>query len=312
MTETTAETPPPKTFIGEYVKWDKSLIKDEASAALVYDSFCRFMQHWMINENQPVDIGFAKVYALMARINFPVVVYNRCVDNQNNVPNKHTQKVICENLTHENMSAWDLQRNSFMWNLFVVPSDSFRSTYRALEEAKKEADRWVRPSRFYYYEHAVDQLRRQLPNAYEVYRTFIKEAQHPFLVLPHSGQGRRNWDAFGAIRKKVGHAPSLLKQPVVIGASLDAGTAQVVATADAEVLPLRDFLQREEDVRQVGASMDEPGRQDGTTRLPLRDVCEGVDADKLLVSGPSGAHAGLGLGAESEQLPATTGTDSKV
>ncbi len=287
-------------FTGEYSKWDRTLIPDAATAMLVWDSFCRFAEHCLLNLNRPVDIGFARVSAVMARTTWQVQAIQKFMFHaarhkrmQHASPGKFDQQtLLCEILTNEDMTAWDEKRNVFRWSLAIAPTGDFSKTSIALEEAKRKASKdWEE-----YVLKGYDQLKRQLPSTYEAFKFFYTEARHPVIVLPQSVTKRTN--VFLSERKRRRyrtaqkgevkvytnrHGTFPARASVVVGKSLDMGTAKVMAPTDESVHDVRDLQPGDENLRDgrenVGESID---GESGANRLPVSHADESVAESELL------------------------------
>lgn len=297
-------------FTGEYSKWDRTLIPDSATAMLVWDSFCRFAEHCLLNLNQPVDIGFARISAVMARTTWKVQAIQKFMahldrHSRTGVGKLDQQTLLCEILTDEDMTAWDEHRNVFRWCLAIAPLPSFSKTTIALEQAKRKASKdWEE-----YVLKGYDQLKRQLPSTYEAFKFFYSEARHPIAVLPQSvtkrtkvflksSEGRRRYRTAPkgkAVNWRHRDAASPTGTAVVIGKSLDMGTAKVMAPTDESVHDVRDLQQGDENLRDCGQGVVEPVvREGGAGGLPVLDADQIAVESELLAKSPDRGEDGLG------------------
>jgi hypothetical protein len=310
------KTPEPFDFAGEYSRWDRTLIPDSATAMLVWDSFCRFAEHCLLNLNQPVDLGFGRVSAVMARTTWQVqailkltrqlALHNK--KKKSPGPGKLDQQtLLCEILTDEDMTAWDESRNIFRWCLAIVPTPAFSQTSIALEQAKRKASSdWEQ-----YVLKGYDQLKRQLPATYEAFRFFYKEARHPIACLPESVTKRANVFLSAsnnyssrrryrtapkgtAVNWRHRDAPKPGGAPIVVGRSVDMGTAKVVAPENESVHDVRDLQPGCENLRNAGPGVDKPpDGGGGSFGLPVSYADEGVVKDELLALPPDRGENGV-------------------
>lgn len=302
---------PAEDFITAYTRWDRAVISDAPTASVVFDSFCLFMEHQLLNEQKPVNLGFAKISAVMARKTWDLVVFHkynceylrRRRVNRAGVKFQPMEEYLCESLAKENVTAWDEEKGIFRWTLNIVPTESFTLNCESLEAARKEKSGGLSQ----YVLSGQDQLKRQIPALYEAFIHFLKEARHPILVLPQSADrssplftGKRRYRTGPKGAKKthwtaaLRPAPNLSGNPVVLGRSMDLGTAQVVATENEGVQSMSYLEQRKKDLRDTGQNMDESkDGSDGDAWLRVLHAVEGEAGRSVLVKPRDSRSDGL-------------------
>lgn len=305
------ELPKSEDFITAYSKWDKTMIENTATAKVVWDSLCRYMQHWMLVKEKPIDFGFAKLYALMARKTWDIAIYNkfRMKDgappvkyrgNQFITAIKENEDYLCKVMTSEDILAWDSKREICRWVLEVAPSKSFEAAMIAVEEMRRGSK-----TQQGYFNEIVELLKRQIPTTYELFRHFAKEASIQIPRFPASFTGRERVfkKAAGFKPKKSWHKiPLKPRKPrsvfgshVCLGAAIEDGSALAMVSENASLSTLPDLQLRCQNVRDAGPGMDQSGGESGTGGVPVLHAAEGQDGGELLDLRPSGGNIGGGV-----------------
>lgn len=292
-------------FIRAYCAWDRSMIGKPALAALVFDSFCRFMQHWLLNKQQPVSLGFAQLFAMQARANWKAAILVKLVNRVNGIkgwhktadmPTGELQAKLLEFFMSSRMTALDVKAKCLRWTIDVAPTEEFHRTCQALEEEKRASG--------HYFQRVEDQLKRQVKYAYQILRAHALETSRPMLLLPHDGVPERLADlSRKEFTKFLDEAkespPSDVESPVVLDRSSRVGGLVDVVPADALLSALPDLSARCATVRERGENLAEPEHGDhGVAGLPVRDVREGAPESELLAGGADRGENGLGGGIE--------------
>lgn len=282
-------------FFKAYCAWDRSFIGKPEIAMLIWDSFMRFAQHWLLNKQLPVNLGFAKLYALQARVNWKHIVFGRYNGHTTgakgfsgtaDTPMEKLHAELYRLLTASEMTAYDTKSKTVRWTLEVVPDVGFEKTTRVLEEAKKHV-----PGAGGYFSKINEQLKRQLSNAYQIFRAHVLQARHPMLLLPQDkSQKRANSLVCEKQFRKLFFrpAPKGSTAPAVTGRTQKKSGLVEILGEDEIVSQLPDLRARGGDVRKWWQNVAESAqRENGTAGLPLRDVVQSETGDRGLLALPN-------------------------
>lgn len=267
-------------FLAAYCNWDRSMIKNPAIAGLIWDSICRFMQHWLVNRQLPVELGFAKLYAIQARANWKQLVHARYNGRMTgskgsadtaNIKEETLHKELYDVLTRSHMTAYDSKSKTVRWTLEVVPESGFGKTCKVLEETKK-LEKGVQ-----YFTKITDQLKRQIPNAYQIFRAHVLETRFPMLLLPvdYDFVSRRNYvgKEKGKLIGKV--APGGTTAPAVAGRSKHKSGYADVESETSIMSQMPDIQSRCPNMRNAGQDVEKsPDDASGATGLSLLDAVQ--------------------------------------
>lgn len=224
--------------------------------ALTWDSIRKHMLNWLLSEKE-LDLGFAILNAFPARANWKNCVIGRHVARDHNVPigTSVANKNEIKRMLHQNfVSSWDPDTMLSNWSLDITPTRIFHAV---IHEQEKER---LHKARGNYYKYAW-QILRLLKNhtykgrMYEVILAYSKEAQRPIAKLPHG---------FVPGSESEGKKPEIVAQPltswlqtpVVIGKSMEDGSAYAVVPKDEGMPSVPDIRPEDEDVREPNDDMD--------------------------------------------------------
>lgn len=239
---------PPSEFVAKYCQSSYATIRDPLMADITWISFCKWMLHWMMVENKTVDILFATLVPLQARVNWQQTLAKL---EMKHVPERRRfaaamKAIIARGIPALAMSPYLLSFNGKYCDWTI--------TVRTNEEWDKMAFRTdrARASRYNgacgYALMVEDQLKRQLPELLLCYEDFLEKAVRPaFKFFNRSRPRGFGWGA-GGETKHVWFRPLPPLAPHGDGVSLfshghkEGGTENVLS--EAEILRSLPDLQR--------------------------------------------------------------------
>lgn len=168
----------PEDFIRAFCASHFSLIHDTLLMDAIWVNLKAFMLHWLLNERQSVDLGFARLDALNLRKNWAqIVMYrdrltgNRRVDmNFEEMTKRKATELLCST----ELLAAHRDTNLIRWTLECTTNEQWDKATALVEEEHRRVRRGNR------YRFAVwDQMVRQLPALMRIYARYIQEATRP-------------------------------------------------------------------------------------------------------------------------------------
>ena len=241
-------------FIKAYCGEHYAMIRDPLLAEAVWFSFCRFMMHWLLNENKTVDLVFAKLNAFVLRANWASVAakYEKQMFRQgkmfrDQLYNPDQQSIVdrgvAEYLITSPVSGvrdkipiitLDCQVTD-KWRDFVVRLEQHRKSFR---------NGWSYPWML------AHRMKLQLPRVIEAYASFLKEARTPPFLVPKVIRdrvtGQRRGTPFSLSPQRVDHPCAI---DVVLHPDTPQSTVESLEETDASVPEVSDLRPGEKDVR---------------------------------------------------------------
>jgi hypothetical protein len=178
-----------RDFIMGYCAESYALVKDPLIAEAIYFSFCRFMLHWLVNEEKEVDLVFAKLNALLLRRNWAsAAAKHEHIQRGKNLLlkssylNPDLQNMVDRGMAHyfvsSSVTAVDRTNKMALYTLDCRQTDEWDRFTRLVEKKRKGAacER--------YNTSLLVRMKRQLKKVMESYAQYLRETSHPNLLVP--------------------------------------------------------------------------------------------------------------------------------
>jgi hypothetical protein len=176
-------------FIQGYCQSSYSMIRDPLLADAIFISYCKFMMHWMLNEQATVDLWFAKMDALCLRRNWAGVVAGeemqkrartKIYKNEFLKPDQNSmvKRGVADFLITPYVTQMDSWSDTATYTVDVRLGVEWDKVVRALEREKKSVYKGG------YAQKMRDTLKRQLPRVLEAYEYFLREVARPVFPVP--------------------------------------------------------------------------------------------------------------------------------
>lgn len=270
-------------FIKSYCR--TGLISDPAQAALVFHSFTRHMLSWLLNEQRPVNLGFAELLPVPLRANWLTVLHQKNSGKFSSkksewrkitaapTPEKLFAFGAADTLIDPQLFAWCRKDEHLYWSIHTRPKKMWWRMVKAVEMEKKKRLRLA------YYKNSVNTVKHHLPKLIETYASFLQQVCLPFLRL---ATGSHRWNKKARFRA-VSRASYLAPAETVSGAAVHD------VKRGAAPGPVLD------DLSTVALLSAVPPLQ--RAALDMRDARESVFKEKLGGDGhPGPDHVAIGIG----------------
>lgn len=235
------------SFLRAYCESQFALIKNQAQAKLVWDSFMGFALHWLVNERNDLDLGFAKLHSFPLRKNWTDVLKKKRASNL-------AASLQCQFTEGTELTSFDPTYDVVRWELFVSTSVKYLiATMDHEVKARGRNKQW----------YALRS--RKLLNTYayriqEYLTAYLAEADYPTCRIPKKFRcTQTDWKEYW---RQLGSTPP---PPVnghqnghaAVSGVLEQGAAKVVAGEDETLLDLSDIQSDDQNVWDAWRDMAE-------------------------------------------------------
>jgi len=190
-------------FIEKYCESGYSVISDPVVATVVWASLQKWMLHWLLNEQKPVDIMFAKLVPLCLRRNWCAAAakaehMQMQRSNKGKRKKKHNEKTflspkisemidrgVADFLVGQYATGYDEKHKICPYLIEVVPNERWIKSVLTVENSKKSTGRYM--------DRVNHQMRKQLPDALEIYSQYLQEANFPGAAIGYFHQSGVRW-----------------------------------------------------------------------------------------------------------------------
>lgn len=174
------------SYSDDFIKdvWQRTAICELATLRLIWLTLCQEMPRWMMNQNKPINIGWARMVALPYRVNWKQIVLARFpriwaflkLPDKKMISNIEMTdfplEMISTSLTA--LSKAGLNQKTIRWTVELEPNAlwwEYQDTVelRVLEATGKHA----------YIKRYASLLHRMYPLALEIFRSFVKQTTLP-------------------------------------------------------------------------------------------------------------------------------------
>lgn len=244
-------------FFHEFAKsgWFKSPL----SAETYFMAFCKHMLHTLVNEQKPVDLGFALICPVPLRVNWKALLLQRHLKNSvapPRVANSELLQMVAQEVTKPEYLAWE-RPHRLVWGLEILPDKAWHRA--AAQVARAYMSRKYNTAKHrevrYYCCRCRDGIKRSLPWLTRLYATYLSNIKLPgarllAVILP-SGKASTKPSQQRGVTVRV-DPPDLVPQRYDARLSPPVTTAEGLEDTNGENTDLRsmpDLRQGTEDLR---------------------------------------------------------------
>jgi hypothetical protein len=237
----------------------EGVLRDPFQAEIVFNSFCKFMLHWMLNKQKSVDLGFCELCPVPYRPNWYQMILEKdlALAAQVKLDGKHewlsagftslVGRNIPEHLLDPKLTFWNVEDKHFYWSIAARPKSLWWRMVKLVERARAGKHRGG------YGIKVGETLKRMLPQSMRLYASFLQQVR-----LPYSRLAARK---FGSDKEDtVSKTVPPVNLPVSIGTASEKEPSTVlddVQTASC-VSAVSDLQQGKLDVRNPWEKVPEP------------------------------------------------------
>lgn len=200
-------------FFHEFAK--AGWISDRYKAELIFVSFCKFMLHWLVNEQKPVELGFCTLVPVPLRANWKSLLLTKGVGKKPEEVGKEVLNGLYTAWRDKPRPRLGTHSNKHIfWSLEVLPERSwFRATI-AFERVRRSVKYRLKGELFRYCRAVTESIRRSIPSLARLYATYVSQVKRPAarLGLEHGLKnkvpqpvGERRGDIFRVAPARVVH-----------------------------------------------------------------------------------------------------------
>lgn len=246
-------------FIHEYCGSIYAIVRDPLIADAIWASFCKWMLHWLVNEQKAIDLEFARILPLPVRKSWAsaaakfesvMLKENKILKSDRYDPDmqKIVDRGVAQYLAGPRVSSFDEIARTFRFTLEIVPLECFHEMVK-LRQRKKHR-KFVK---LYGSNHRQTVL-RLLPYILEAYSNYLAEAKWPtgYFISDHARSGL--WAEVIPNRTSEPWHPGIS----AADASSEVGPAEDVESENEMVPEMPDLQPAEQDMRDTRGDVHGP------------------------------------------------------
>jgi hypothetical protein len=248
------------------------------AANIMWSIFITVMKDRLINDQKPIPMGFARLYAFPYRVNWVQTVFDHDVvklkkeySRGHDVRSKAgiVARGTAHFMTDEILTAWNPDLWQIQWTLNVVPTADWDALVTDAETTRKGVRR-----RAGYLPGIVDTMRRLLPSALDVYLDYLQRVRLPYVLLysrlrDRSGRITSQGNARQGCPKP-SHSPR--NQPICFDPAVETSSETVGECPNSGVRAMFRFQPGNEKVWEPRNAVGEPFyRPEKSNGMPVPD-----------------------------------------
>lgn len=241
------------------------MTREPENMRIIWDSLCRFALDWMTLKNGTVDLGFARLNAFCARVNWKTAVIASVQATVRRENRKYRSEDVSRNEVKKlfkgpPVTAYDAKEDVFKWSLDVTPTEHFTNKVNLIEKSRTQNTRSYESQvrKFLNTDHHKHRMHSSLIH-------FAKEAEAKVATF-HGGNETRFESQRPAERKIIlDPPPQWESSPLVIGHSANDSARRTMVPKNASLLTVQDLQSLKQNVRHVGPTVDPAGEDKATT-----------------------------------------------
>jgi hypothetical protein len=222
---------------------NRSSIADVNQMKLLYATICHNAVRWLLEENKPLNLGFATINAFPYRANWKAILHARH-PNSLRILDTENESVRRQIMASHNMDtsfkSEDLialnKGGTFQWTLDITPSDEF---FKTAEAGEQESLAEAKPKQSYIW-RLSSIIAKKYEQALLSFHSFVRKASAPLARVDDSA-GANNARLVPRISR--GRVRASSAPPPVTKYQTDAHAPEhePLSTADADAQPFEDL-----------------------------------------------------------------------
>lgn len=228
---------------------------------LFWRAFYQYGLEWLINKQEPIDLGFCRIQPLPFRHNWKEVMLSKYPKDSPlfNKPDPDCYEGIRVSgfeldLYSTDLVALDPRHHFVYWKLELVQQKPWHEATKAAEKIRRDAKGPVAYARYY-----IRQVKARLPAIVGAYRTFIKEVSRPCGDVVEDGTtGAQRIAPYYPKGKVIAAPPAIGATSVMVFTQeklTGPSTREEVAKAVQGVWKMPNLLLGPQDMRDAGEDM---------------------------------------------------------
>lgn len=235
-------------FVRGYCSDPGALVADPLIAEAIYFSFCRYMLHWLLNEQKEVDLVFAKLNSFLFRSNWKSIAAGLDPNWKDADPQHIVDRGMGDRFVTFRMTAWNAEQRTLRHTLDCRTTEEWE---RFSNKVEMERKRRTHQQIGQYQNSVFVRIKRQMQKVIQSYAQYLREAACPHVRVPVI-----KFFSSGSIKAHRRMEPIEATSPRLADVRVHEDEKQSVRlnmdTTDASVPEVPDLQSDEGDMRDAG------------------------------------------------------------